>query len=214
MLRTVATMAVYAFMALFPLVNPVGTTPIFLSLTAGATQDELGRLTRRVPVYSFFLLLVSLLLGGVIINLFGIQIAHVEVAGGLVVFYSAWEMLSGRSGEQGAGDRSQPAGDRAFFPLTMPITAGPGCMAVAIAVGSRCVGRSVEGTLASYLGAGLGLLALSLSVWLCFRFASRLFHRLGPTGTLVVTKMSAFVLMAIGVEIFWSGLSQLILQLR
>ncbi len=214
MLKSVATMAVYAFMALFPLVNPVGTTPIFLSLTVGATPEELRRLTHRVPVYAFFLLLVSLLLGGVIINFFGIQIAHVEVAGGLVVFYSAWEMLSGRSGDGGAGDRVQAAGDRAFFPLTMPITAGPGCIAVAIAVGSRCVGRSVEGTVAAYLGAALGLLALSVAVWFCFRFASGLFHRLGPTGALVVTKMSAFVLMAIGVEIFWTGLSQLILQLR
>ena len=210
------SMAFYAFMALFPIVNPVGTAPIFLAMTAGASVPQQRHLARRVPLYAYLLLLVSLLLGGLIIRFFGIQIADVEIAGGLVVFYTAWGMLNEKE------DRTVSAQEvdakrfeqMAFFPLTLPITAGPGCIAVAIAVGSRIGHERPEVMVLGYLGAALGLLALVFATWLCFRFAGRLFAKLGPTGTTVFTKMAAFVLMAIGVEIFWDGLAQLIESLR
>ncbi|MGA9752721.1 MAG: MarC family protein [Acidobacteriota bacterium] len=206
------SMAVYAFMALFPIVNPVGTAPIFLAMTAGASVPQQRHLARRVPLYAFLLLLVSLLLGGLIIRFFGIQIADVEIAGGLVVFYTAWEMLNrpdDRSAPQALADGGRFE-QMAFFPLTLPVTAGPGCIAVAIAVGSRIGHRQPEDMAMGYVGAALGLLALAFATWLCFRFAHRVFRKLGTTGTMVFTKMAAFVLMAIGVEIFWNGLSQLI----
>ncbi len=216
MWKDVTSMAAYAFMALFPIVNPVGTAPMFLALTSGADPREQHQISRRVSVYAFILLLVSMILGGVIIRFFGIQIAHVEIAGGLVVFYTAWGMLNSESG----GSAAQPdtsgkhLDEMAFFPLTLPITAGPGCIAVAIAIGGRIAHHSLADTLSGYLGATAGVLGVALAVWLCFRFAHGVFSRLGTTGTLVFTKMAAFVLMAIGVEIFWTGLAQLIVALR
>lgn len=216
MLRVALHLAIYAFMALFPIVNPVGTTPIFLAMTAGASPEMQHRLARRVSAYACVLLVVSLVLGGLIIEFFGIKIAHVEIAGGLVVFYTAWEMLNARDDavpSQLATERKRLE-EMAFFPLTLPITAGPGCIAVAIAVGSRMAHRSLEGILVGYLGAVVGVLGVAFTVWLCFRFAQGVFAKLGTTGTMVFTKMAAFILMAIGVEIFWSGLSQLITELR
>ena len=216
MVKVALHLAVYAFMALFPIVNPVGTTPIFLAMTASGSPEVQHRLVRRVSVYAFVLLAVSLVLGGVIIEFFGIQIAHVEIAGGLVVFYTAWEMLNAKDDaapSQQAADHKRLE-EMAFFPLTLPVTAGPGCIAVAIAVGSRIAHRSLEEMLFGYLGAMVGVLGVALAIWLCFRFARGVFAKLGTTGTMVFTKMAAFVLMAIGVEIFWSGLSQLILQLK
>ncbi len=212
MLKGMEVMAAYSFMALVPIVNPVGTAPIFLAMISGATSRQHRQLAWRVSLYAFILLVVSTLLGGMIIRFLGIQIAHVEIAGGLIVFHTAWQMLNGTQ-EPAAVD---PAGttksveELAFFPLTLPITAGPGCIAVAIAIGSRVGHGPLPGVLESYLGAVLGVLGVSVAVWFCFRFASALFSKLGPTGTTVFTKMSAFVLLAIGVEIFWSGLAQLI----
>jgi multiple antibiotic resistance protein len=205
-------MAFYAFMALFPIVNPVGTAPIFLAMTAGAPPPQRHALARRVSLYAYLLLLFSILLGGVIIRFFGIQIADVEVAGGLVVFYTAWGMLNERE-ERAVSPREidiKRLEQMAFFPLTLPVTAGPGCIAVAIAIGGRIAHQSVLSEAGGYGGAAVGVLGLACSVWLCFRFASGVFRKLGPTGTTVFTKMAAFVLMAIGVEIFWDGLAQLI----
>jgi multiple antibiotic resistance protein len=216
MLKGVELMAVYSFMALFPIVNPVGTAPIFLTMTSRITLREQRLLSWKVSLYAFILLVVSVLLGGVIIRFFGIRIAHVEIAGGLILFHTAWEMLNGNreapTAESGTSLKSVP--DMSFFPLTLPITAGPGCIAVAIAIGGRIAHNSLASTLEGYAGAVLGILGVALTVWLCFHFAQRVFSKLGSTGTMVVTKMSAFVLLAIGVEIFWSGLSQLILALH
>ncbi|MGD1149078.1 MAG: NAAT family transporter [Thermoanaerobaculaceae bacterium] len=216
MLLVALHLAIYSFMALFPIVNPVGTTPIFLAMTTGASLETRHRLSRRVSIYACALLVVSLVLGGLIIEFFGIKIAHVEIAGGLVVFYTAWEMLNVRD-DVAPSQLAVESGrleQIAFFPLTLPITAGPGSIAVAIAVSSRIAHRPLDAMLFGYLGAMVGVLVVALTIWLCFRFAQGVFAKLGTTGTMVFTKMAAFILMAIGVEIFWSGLSQLIIELR
>ncbi len=206
------SMAVYAFMALFPIVNPVGTAPIFLAMTSSAPPSKRHAMARRVSAYAYILLVLSILLGGVIIRFFGIQIADVEIAGGLVVFYTAWGMLNEKEDRTVSAQEmdAKRFDQMAFFPLTLPITAGPGCIAVAIAIGGRIAHPSLLETAGGYLGAAVGVLGVALSVWLCFRFANGVFRKLGPTGTTVFTKTAAFVLMAIGVEIFWDGLAQLI----
>ncbi len=212
MLKGIELAAVYSFMALLPIVNPVGTAPIFLAMIAGASPQQHRQLAWRVSLYAFVLLVASTLLGGVIIRFFGIQIAHVEIAGGLIVFHTAWQMLNETRGSEASTEAGEGKGleEMAFFPLTLPITAGPGCIAVAIAVGSRAAHPPLRAVPEHYLGTLAGVLGVALAVWLCFRFATTVFDKLGRTGTTVVTKLSAFVLLAIGVEIFWSGLAQLI----
>jgi len=206
---TNAFLLVYA--GLFPIVNPIGGAPIFLGLTRECTDKERNALALRVAVNSFALLLGSLFVGSYVLEFFGITLPIVRVAGGLVVAATGWNLL--QEGADGDGER---AGHRpvvstdAFYPLTMPITVGPGSIAVAITLGSqRPRGALTEITL---LGAAAvaGLVAIAATVYVCYRFAEGTVGALGDRGTNVLVRLSAFILLCIGIEIIWSGYSALV----
>jgi multiple antibiotic resistance protein len=128
------------YMGLFPIINPVGNAPIFLGLTRHCSDEERHSLARRVAVNGFFLMLGSLVVGSHVLEFFGITLPVVRVAGGLVVTALGWRLLqTGDEGEDAsdaaaAGRRLGP-GD-AFYPLTLPLTVGPGAISVAIALGT------------------------------------------------------------------------------
>ena len=203
---------VYA--ALFPIVNPIGSTPIFLGLTRNLSPGERSRLAGRVALNSFLLLLGSLFVGSHVLAFFGITLPAVRVAGGLVVTAFGWSLLHA---DRPLADQREAAAAghidsaEAFYPLTMPLTVGPGSMSVAITLGSqRPMAADLQHLgslviLASYAVAGL--LAIALTIYVCFRYGERLVRALGPTGTGVVIRLSAFIMLCIGIEILWSGYS-------
>lgn len=203
---------VYA--GLFPIVNPVGGAPIFLGLTRHSTEAARASLARRVGINSFLLLLGSLFVGSHVLEFFGITLPVVRIAGGLVVTAFAWQLLhSGDEVDQGTpADRvERPLGPtEAFYPLTMPLTVGPGSISVAITLGSQ---RPRAAGYADFLlvGAGgvLGLAAIAASVYLCYRYAERITGFLGQSGTSVLIRLSAFILLCIGISILWAGYSAL-----
>jgi MarC family membrane protein len=131
-----------AFPALFSIVNPIGASLIFSNVTQTRSHAERLSLAKRISWYSLVILLGSLLLGGYILNFFGISLAALRIGGGLVVAIRAWGLLTQPEAHE---DRKQtdadPAADAgadvAFFPLTMPFTTGPGSIAVAIALASE-----------------------------------------------------------------------------
>lgn len=201
------------YAALFPIINPVGNAPIILSLTRGHTEHERVVLARRVAINSFFLLLGSLLVGSHVLEFFGISLPVVRIGGGLVVTAFGWRMLnSGISADShapAAGRPSEPLD--AFYPFTMPLTVGPGSMSVAIALGSQRPLTNGLAELAIVGAAALaGILAISVTIYLCYRFAERTVARLGPSGTNVLVRMMAFILLCIGIQIIWHGWQGLI----
>jgi multiple antibiotic resistance protein len=206
---------VYA--GLFPIVNPVGGAPIFLGLTRQAGPAQRAALALRVAVNGFLLLLGSLFIGSHVLEFFGITLPIVRVAGGLVVSMFAWRLLhSGDDPDQppSAEAPAKPMTLRdAFYPLTMPLTVGPGSIAVAITLGSRRPGTDSGGIADLVLvgaGAVLGLAAIALTVYVCYRYAERIISFLGETGTNVLVRLSAFILLCIGIGIVWSGYSALV----
>jgi multiple antibiotic resistance protein len=199
-----AFLLVYA--GLFPIVNPVGGAPIFLGLTRHCTDEERNALALRVTVNSFFLLLGSLLVGSYVFEFFGITLPIVRVAGGLVVAATGWTLLQTSDGDDDERAAHKPGSPiDAFYPLTMPITVGPGSIAVAITLGSQ---RPREPfTQLAILGAAAiaGLVAITATIYVCYRFAEGTVGALGEQGTNVVVRLSAFILLCIGIEIIWSG---------
>ena len=132
--------------ALFPIVNPLGNAPIFLSLTRDYSSAIRTVLARKIAINGFILLIVSLLIGTNILDFFGISLPVVQVGGGLVVIATGWKLLNRRDEEapQRADHPPRPSdiAQRAFYPLTLPLTVGPGSISVAIAVGAnRPAGR-------------------------------------------------------------------------
>jgi multiple antibiotic resistance protein len=199
------------YVGLFPIVNPIGGAPIFLGLTRRCVEKERNALALRVTRNSFLLLLGSLLFGSYVLEFFGITLPIVRVAGGLVVTATGWNLL--QAGNEGGDDQAahQPVKPTdAFYPLTMPITVGPGSIAVAITLGSQRPRLADLTELALLGGAAIaGLIAIAATIYVCYRFAERTVGALGEDGTDVVVRLSAFILLCIGFEIIWSGYSAL-----
>ncbi len=197
------------YAALFPVVNPLGCAPLFLGLTQAATPAERHALARGVAINSFFLLLASLLIGSHVLVFFGISLPVLRIAGGLVVTAFGWKQLNAGEGADDAQAQHKPS-TNSFYPLTMPLTVGPGSISVAVALGSE---RPKAGGLTHLAMLGLaalaGVAAISLSIYLAYRYAERLVALLGPSGTSVVLRLSAFILVCIGLQIAWSGWSEL-----
>ena len=207
-----------AYAALFPIVNPVGGAPIFLALTRHLPPEVRRGLARRIAINGFCLLVGAIFVGSHVLEFFGITLPVVRIGGGLVVTAFAWKMLNddrnaidSKASEAEGRDDVDPALD-AFYPLTMPLTVGPGSISVAITLGSQRpkLPDGLEALLPPAAGAVAGVLALAATIYLCYRFADRIVAALGTSGTNVLTRLSAFILLCIGIQILWNGYSALI----
>jgi multiple antibiotic resistance protein len=199
------------YAGLFPIVNPIGSAPIFLALTAGRSEKMRRALAWRVALNSFALLLGSLFVGSHVLGFFGISLPVLRVAGGLAVSAFGWRLLSdGVESTRGADPVRENQPIDAFYPLTMPLTVGPGSISVAIALGAQRP-QAATGIAIALLGAAAmaGLAAMAATVFLCYRFADRMVLMLGPNGINVLVRLSAFILLCIGIQIVWSGVSVL-----
>jgi multiple antibiotic resistance protein len=200
--------------ALFPIVNPIGNTPIFLSLTRGLSQRGRTALARMVALNGLVLILTSIFIGTYILAFFGISLPVVQVGGGLIVISTGWSLLrqSNDDGEARDGHRECNESDytrQAFYPLTLPLTVGPGSISVAIAVGAnQAEGMQWRWTLIA--GMLIGSALISASIYLSYRFAERLGRALGESAMNVIIRLSSFILVCIGVQILWNGLSSLL----
>jgi multiple antibiotic resistance protein len=208
----VASAFLLTFAGLFPIVNPIEGAPFFLSLTAQLPAAERHVLARKVAFNGFALLLGSMALGPWLLEFFGIELPVVRIAGGFVVAALGWKLLTQEHWSDHAGAAgTSPRKVGSFYPLTMPMTVGPGSMSVAITIGSRKpAGLPRLPQLAEHAtGALLGVVAIAVSIYLAYRFAETIGRLLGETGLEVLVRLSAFILMCIGIEIVWNGYSTL-----
>jgi multiple antibiotic resistance protein len=199
--------------ALFPIVNPIGNTPIFLSLTRGLSGHGRTALARMIALNGLALILSSIFIGTHILAFFGISLPVVQVGGGLIVISTGWALL--RQSDDGDTEDSQKECSefdykrQAFYPLTLPLTVGPGTISVAIAVGAnRAEGSQWRWPLIG--GMLLGSILIAVSVYLSYRFAERIGRTLGESAMNIIIRLSSFILVCIGVQILWTGLSALL----
>ncbi len=209
-MHTLIAAFLVTFAALFPIVNPLEVAPLFHVLTRDLPRARQHVLARQVAVNGLLLLLGSMVLGPWLLVFFGIELPVLRIAGGLVVTSIGWKLLSQDQWSDHA-PRQVPqeamARAGAFYPLTMPLTVGPGSMSVAVSIGSR---KPVDvfklADIALYgIGAGLGLAAIGASIYVAYRFSGNLARFLGASGVEVLVRLSAFILMCIGIEFLWSG---------
>jgi multiple antibiotic resistance protein len=201
------------FVTLFPVVNPIGDAPIFLSLTRRYPESVQKLLAKKIAIYGFVILAVSLLFGSEILAFFGVTLLVVQIAGGLIVASTGWKLLNQEDpGPTTAADAPAPtledAMEHAFYPLTLPITVGPGCISIAITIGAHV--RQQAGIVTGYRGhfvaALVAMAVICLLVLICYGNADRLVRILGTSGTNILTRLSAFILLAIGIQLIWNGL--------
>ena len=201
--------------ALFPIVNPLGTALVFLSMTSRATHAERRSLSRRVAVNSFCVMAGAFLLGALVLKFYGISIPVLRVAGGLIVAVAGWKLLN-EGNPKDTDDAAQTKGKveyagLAFYPLTLPLTTGPGTISVLISLGfSRGVSIDFSRE-AQFVVAGLAAtIVMAIGIYVCFAFSDRIEKLLGRAGTDIAVRLSAFILFCLGTQILWSGASELL----
>ena len=202
--------------ALFPIVDPIAGSPIFLAMTQQYPPQIRKAIAWRVALNSLFLMVGSYFIGAHVLNFFGISLPVVQVGGGLVVASTGWSMLlqsedaheSDRKGVQCAD-----ALHSAFYPLTLPLTVGPGSISVAITLGANAT-RRYGFHITVILAAVAAMVAIAVSIWICYGLSDRLARLLGKTGMSVIVRLSSFLLVCIGVQIMWNGISALIVSLH
>jgi multiple antibiotic resistance protein len=200
--------------ALFPIVNPLGDAPIFLSLTHYYAPEQRKLLSRRIALNSIWLIVGSYFIGTHILAFFGISLPVVQVGGGLVVATTGWTLLKQKDDDTTKANVHRTVDDsdlfsKAFYPLTLPLTVGPGSISVAITLGAN-EPHEKHLLIFSLVGAVIGSVLIAASVYLCYAFADRLARVLGETGMSVIMRLSSFFLVCIGVQIIWNGVSALL----
>jgi multiple antibiotic resistance protein len=211
-----------AFTALLPLINPLGSALVFLGL-AGEQEPEVYRvLARRIAFNNIIFLAVIELLGSAILNFFGISLPIVQVSGGIVIAAIGWGVLSEPDSnanakekrEEASIDTSGPARNlqqKAFYPFTFPVTSGPGTLVTVLTLSARFSGGAASRRLLGHLGLFLAILVLSGLVYFCYAYAPRITKVISPATAHGILRVVAFILLCIGVQIAWNGLSVLLL---
>jgi len=201
------------FPALFSIVNPISGALIFRGVTADLPHASRAVMARKVAVYSFVVMMVALWAGSYILAFFGISLAALRVAGGVVVALTGWNLLNQPESHE-AKKQEQMAGagysdDQALFPLTIPITTGPGTVSVAVALGAGHP-RAWPDSGWFFLGMTGAAAALTAVIWVNYHFADRLTAFMSDTATRTVTRLSAFLLLCIGVQILITGVEDVL----
>jgi multiple antibiotic resistance protein len=205
--------------ALFPIVNPLGSAAIFLNLV-GTLDPVLNRvLAQRIAIYSFFILVVSLICGTEILSFFGISIYAVQIGGGLIVTVTGWSLLNRPSAGETPTSKVAPRDllGNAFYPYTLPITVGPGSISVAITLGAHLTESLRVHSILSPLvliSALTGIVVTCIIIYICYRYASLAEKVLGTTGTEVFMRLSSFILICIGIQIICSGVKAYLATVR
>jgi multiple antibiotic resistance protein len=203
-------------LTLLPIINPLSGAPVFMA-TAGGHPHAVQKLAKQVAINCFTVLVVSMLVGTYVLEFFGISLPIVRLAGGLLVAATGWRMLNSHDDDdvRTAVAHSQPSPlseadivRRSFFPITFPLTTGPGSIAAAIALGAKLPSTPalyVVGAFVALLGAAI----TAVVIYGVYRHSAALLARLGEVGTLVMMRLAAFILLCIGIEIMWTGWTEL-----
>ncbi|HKR82896.1 MAG TPA: MarC family protein [Terriglobales bacterium] len=202
--------------ALFPIVDPLAGSPIFLAMTQEYSTATRKALAWRVAVNSLVLLVGSYFVGSHVLNFFGVSLPVVQVGGGLVVASMGWGMLLEKEETYETARKNVQCSDAlhsAFYPLTLPLTVGPGSISVAITLGANST-RRYGFHVPIVLAALIAMAIVALSVLLCYGLADRLARAVGKTGMIVIVRLSSFLLVCIGVQIMWNGISALVSSLH
>ena len=206
-----------ALAGVLPILNPPATAPVFVNLTRDLDPARRLALATRIGRNVVLMLGSAMVIGTYVLDFFGVSIPIVRVAGGLIVAFTAWNMLYAQ--QVATADKAEMAQSlvdddhvriQAFYPMTFPLTCGPGSISAAITVGAALHSRQWPVTAANFAGGLTAMVLIGLLVLLTFRYAGRILRPLGEVGLIVFLRLTAFILLCVGVQIFWDGASELL----
>ena len=212
-MEVLTTAFVTLFLTLIPVTNPIGMAPIFLSFTEGLPKKQRLHFAIKVASLALSVLVGILVFGPFIMKFFGINLSFVRISGGFLLAITGWQMLCSKQDNDNDKIKAMKTLRKSiFFPLTFPLTVGAGSIAIVTTLAISYSEASLSIATYSYIG---GILAIALDMLLiaiCYGFSAEIFSVLGETGTEVVTRISAFILLAIGLQVAWEGFQNIIIE--
>ena len=198
------TFAGLAFSVLFPLINPIGGVPAFSGLTSHDTPEFRKSQAKKSALNVFIILITFLLIGKLLLELFGISLGVLEIAGGLIVANTGWSMVNSKADDGSANASKVQNLDISFMPMAMPILSGPGAIGAVIGLSTNA--KHIQ----DYIGFVLGILLLALVTYAFLMLSIPLMKKLGSTGINVLTRMMGFFILAIAVNLVYKGILALV----
>jgi multiple antibiotic resistance protein len=205
-----------AFSALLPLVNPLGSALVFLSVVRSAPPAVYRALARKVAISTIIFLLMIQLVGTALFKFFGISLPVVQVAGGLTLAAMGWNVLNQGEPDQKEKDAEVKGTDlrsleqKVLYPLTFPITAGPGCIVVMVTLSAHVPNAGLLPDIAAHTGIAIAVVLLSVAVYFCYSRAPMITARVSQQTVHGILRVVAFVLLCIGVQITWNGVEMML----
>src|SRR6267143_4739478 len=201
-LHDLPSAAAATFLALFPIVNPLGGIPVFFTLTADFTPEERRRTALKTALYVIAILVTSMFFGRFVLNFFGISLSVLKIAGGLIVANTAWGMVTGSSRMTTAeSSEALTKEDISLTPMAMPMLSGPGSIGVVMGLAAHVDSPT------AYLGMVIGIIGLAISVYLFLRLGGPLVAQLGPSAVGAIVRIFGFLILAIAVQLIWDGVA-------
>jgi multiple antibiotic resistance protein len=202
LLEDLPTAATTTFLALFPIVNPIGGIPLFFSLTADLPREERNRTARRTAVYVIAILVTFMLFGRFVLSFFGISLPVLKIAGGLIVANTAWGMVTASSRmTMEESSEALTKEDISLTPMAMPMLSGPGSIGVVMGLAAHANG------FLAYMGMMIGIALVGFTVYLFLRLGGPMVKRLGPSAMGAITRIFGFLILAIAVQLVWDGVA-------
>ena len=208
----------FAFSALLPVINPIGSAVIFLGFVEDVDHGTRKVLARRIAVNTFVLLGIVLIAGTQVLHFFGISLPIVQIAGGFVLSSMGWKILNREDADTTATPRSPISAtnvnDKVFYPFTFPLTAGPGCIVVVLTLSAHALKLTLLETVLAHVGMLIGIALVGLIIYLCYAYADKIVAKFPATIAQGIVRVLSFVLVCIGAEITWHGVESLIRSVR
>lgn len=200
---------IYLFVALFSVLNPIGTVPIFVGLTQGDSKQECSRISLWTSINVFLILIISFFIGKYVLSFFGISIDSLRIAGGIIIVSSGFSLLSGKFNKKRGINKkieneAQKRNDIALTPLAMPMLAGPGSISLLIAFYQE------HNSTNELIIASIAILAIAITIFAILRSAHYLAQMLGASGIVAISRIVGFIVVAIGIQYIVSALINII----
>ena len=210
-----------AFSVLLPLINPLGSALVFLGLTGEAPASVYHSLARRIAINNVIFLVIIELLGATILRFFGISLPIVQFSGGIVIAAMGWSVLNERDARANSRNKQEETEVRdetkledlehkVFYPFTFPITSGPGTLVAVLTLTAHISDKDISKDIQAHVGVFLAVVVLSLLVYFCYAYAPKITKVIPPSTAHGILRVVAFILLCIGVQIAWNGLSVLL----
>jgi len=210
----------FGFSALLPVVNPLGSALVFLGLVGVVPPGIYRSLARRIAINTILFFAVIELLGSALLSFFGISLPIMQVSGGLVLAAMGWSLLNEKDPQTPVSEAQQEVEESeeakgesleqgAFYPLTFPVTAGPGCIVVMLTLSAHASKKTISDNLLAHAGLLLAVIVLSALIYVCYAYAPQITSKISPATAHGILRVVAFILLCIGVQIAWNGAATL-----